>query len=84
LPNPDPTTTSCTDQSARTVGVERLLTAAEVADLLAVPISWVREATRDGRIPHLRLGHYRRYRATSIESWLESQQTGPESANRGR
>ena len=41
---------------------DRLLTAAEVADLLAVKESWVREATRDGRLPHLRLGRYRRYR----------------------
>ena len=40
---------------------DRLLTAKEVAELLAVPESWVREATREGRIPHLKLGRYRRY-----------------------
>ena len=52
---------------------EPLLTAAEVAALLSVRESWVREATRDGRLPHLRLGRYRRYRQSDIERWLEAQ-----------
>lgn len=55
---------------------ERLLTAAEVADLLAVPLSWVREATRDGRLPHLKLGRYRRYQAHAIHAWLAQQEQG--------
>jgi excisionase family DNA binding protein len=62
---------------------ERLLTAKEVADLLAVPESWVREATREGRLPHLALGRYRRYERSAIESWLADQHgdrgTGPAS-----
>ena len=52
---------------------EPLLTAKQVAELLAVPESWVREATRDGRLPHLRLGRYRRYQAQAIEAWLSEQ-----------
>jgi excisionase family DNA binding protein len=56
---------------------ERLLTAAEVAELLALPESWVREATREGRLPHLALGRYRRYSRSAIEAWLEEQQSGP-------
>jgi excisionase family DNA binding protein len=56
---------------------ERLLAAAEVAALLAVKESWVREATRAGRLPHLRLGRYRRYRWSEIEAWLEEQNAGP-------
>lgn len=55
----------------------RLLTATEVADLLAVPESWVREATRAGRVPHLTLGRYRRYSRPAIAAWLEQQQAGP-------
>jgi excisionase family DNA binding protein len=55
----------------------RLLTAGEVADLLAVPVSWVREATREGRLPHLRLGRYRRYERAAIEAWLAEQRGGP-------
>jgi excisionase family DNA binding protein len=58
---------------------EPLLTAAEVAELLSVPVSWVREATRDNRLPHLRLGRYRRYHATTIQAWLRDQQVGPPS-----
>jgi len=56
---------------------ERLLTAGEVADMLAVPVSWVREASRDGRLPHLQLGRYRRYQHTDIQAWLEEQKNGP-------
>jgi len=52
---------------------EPLLTAKQVAELLAVPESWVREATRDGRLPHLRLGRYRRYQRPVIEAWLSEQ-----------
>jgi excisionase family DNA binding protein len=52
---------------------ERLLTAREVADRLAVKESWVREATRDGRLPHLRLGRYRRYYWPDIVTWLGQQ-----------
>lgn len=50
---------------------DRLLTAAEVAELLSVPVSWVREATRSGAIPHVRLGRYVRYREADVLAWLE-------------
>jgi excisionase family DNA binding protein len=55
----------------------RLLTAKDVAALLNVPESWVREATRDGRLPHLQLGRYRRYQRPRIEAWLRERQAGP-------
>ena len=61
---------------------DRLLTAQEVADLLAVPLSWVREATRGERIPYVALGRYRRYRRQDIEAWLEHQQAGPAPGSR--
>ena len=38
---------------------DSLLTAKQVASLLAVPESWVREATRENRIPYIALGRYR-------------------------
>jgi excisionase family DNA binding protein len=56
---------------------ERLLTAKEVAELLSVPDSWVREATRAGRLPHLKLGRYRRYEREAIEAWLAEKRQGP-------
>jgi excisionase family DNA binding protein len=55
------------------VGVsERLLTADEVADLLAVPVSWVRESTRSGAMPCVPLGRYRRYDRDDVLAWLAS------------
>jgi excisionase family DNA binding protein len=49
---------------------DRLLEASEVAELLSVPVSWVREATRNGAIPAIPIGRYWRYRESSILAWL--------------
>lgn len=49
---------------------ERLLTAAEAADLLGVPESWVREAARARRIPYLKLGKHVRFARSDLDSWL--------------
>lgn len=54
---------------------DRLLTAADVAERLSVPVSWVREHTRSGRIPHVQLGHYVRYREETLVSWVAEQET---------
>jgi excisionase family DNA binding protein len=62
---------------------DRLLTAKELAELLAVPESWVREATRDGRLPHVALGRYRRYSREDVERWLADQKAGGRSARGG-
>ena len=61
-----------------------LLTAKQVAQLLAVPESWVREATRENRIPYLKLGRYRRYQTAAIEAWLTDQHAGPHNSARPR
>jgi excisionase family DNA binding protein len=61
---------------------DHLLTAKEVAAMLAVPESWVREATREGRIPYHALGRYRRYRREQIEAWLTQNQAGPAPSSR--
>jgi excisionase family DNA binding protein len=55
---------------------ERLLSAAEVADLLAVPVTWVREATRAGQLPHVRLGRYARYERDQVLGWVRQQRSG--------
>ena len=47
-----------------------LLTAGAVAELLGVPVSWVYEQSRRGRIPTVILGRYRRYRWEAIEAWV--------------
>jgi excisionase family DNA binding protein len=54
----------------------RLLTAAEVAELLGVPTSWVYEQSRAGRIPTVALGRYRRFRADAIAAWIERLESG--------
>jgi excisionase family DNA binding protein len=56
---------------------ERLLIAREVAELLAVPESWVREATREGRLPYVPLGRYRRYERPAIEAWIAERRHSP-------
>ena len=56
---------------------DRLLVAKEVAHLLAVPESWVREATRAGPLPYIALGRYRRYSRRAIEAWVAEQREGP-------
>ena len=48
----------------------RLLTVDEVADRLGVTKEWVWAQARAGRIPHVRLGRYRRFREEAIEEWL--------------
>lgn len=55
---------------------DRLLNAAEVAKLLNVPTSWVREATRAGKLPVVALGRYRRYDRGDVLRWIESQKAG--------
>ena len=55
---------------------DRLLDAAQVAERLNVPVSWVREQTRSGSLPHLQLGRYRRYEWEAVVGWLAEQRVG--------
>jgi hypothetical protein len=56
-----------------------LLTPAELASRLRVPVSWIREGTRsrnllgEDPIPHLRLGRYIRFQwgSPELEAWLK-------------
>ena len=50
---------------------ERLLDAEQVAELLNVPKGWPLEQARAGRIPHVRLGRYVRFRESAIVAWVE-------------
>jgi len=53
---------------------ERLMTALEVADLLAVPKTRVWSMSRRGEIPTVRLGSREvRYRRQDIEAWIARQ-----------
>ena len=48
----------------------RLLTVDEVAERLGVTKDSVWAQARAGRIPHVRLGRYRRFREEAIDAWL--------------
>jgi excisionase family DNA binding protein len=50
--------------------MDRLLTAEEVAERLGMRTDWVWAQARAGRIPHVRLGRYRRFRESALEAWL--------------
>jgi excisionase family DNA binding protein len=54
----------------------KLLTAEELAAHLGVQPSWVNKAARANRLPHVRIGRYRRFRWPDIEAWLEHQRRG--------
>ena len=51
-----------------------LMTVAETAEWLKVPVSWVYERTRKrgrDRIPHIKLGKYLRFERAAVRAWLE-------------
>lgn len=59
-----------------------LLTADEVAGRLKVPRSWVYRAAREGDLPSVRCGRYRRFDEGEVERWIARQKdssTPPES-----
>ena len=56
----------------RDIGVDPLLTAGEVAELLRVTKAWVYSETRARRIPHVPLGRYVRYRRSAVLHWISA------------
>jgi excisionase family DNA binding protein len=56
--------------------VDRLLTADELAERLGMKTEWVWAQARAGRIPHVRLGRYRRFRESAVEEWLRELESG--------
>ena len=56
--------------------MERLMDAGEVADRLKVDKQWVWAKARGGRIPHVRLGRYQRFREAAIEAWTRRNESG--------
>lgn len=55
---------------------QTLLTAERLAERLSVPKSWIYAEARAGRMPHVRLGRYRRFRWADIERWLDERERG--------
>lgn len=55
---------------------DRLLTASEVAELLAVSERWVRDHAREGDIPSVQLGRYVRFRWEAVLDRVEELEKG--------
>lgn len=53
-----------------------LLTAEDVAERLGVPRSWVYAQARANKIPSVALGHYRRFRPETIDTWVKEMEAG--------
>jgi hypothetical protein len=60
-----------------------LLTPQQLAERLVVPVSWIREKTRERArvrdadpLPVIRLGKYCRFRWSDVEAWLQRQSEG--------
>jgi excisionase family DNA binding protein len=51
--------------------VTRPVTVDDVAERLGVTKDWVWAQARAGRIPHVQLGRYRRFREEALEEWLD-------------
>jgi excisionase family DNA binding protein len=52
------------------------MTADELAQRLRVSTAWVYAETRAGRIPHIRLRRYVRYRRSTIAAWERERERG--------
>ena len=50
-----------------------LLDAKAAGELLGVPSSWCLAEARAGRLPHVKLGKYTRWRTADLVSWLDRQ-----------
>ena len=59
---------------------EPLLDCAAAAALLNVRVSWVRDATRLGQLPCLRVGRHLRFTRAMLEEWLAEQVAGAPAA----
>jgi excisionase family DNA binding protein len=64
------------DQMSGGGDASKLLTAEEVAGRLDVGVKWVWAQARAGRIPHVRLGRYKRFRSEAIDAWLVQLEEG--------
>lgn len=51
--------------------MSRLVDAHPAADHLGVPVSWVREQTRQDAMPYVPLGRYRRYDLERLDEWWQ-------------
>jgi excisionase family DNA binding protein len=61
---------------------ERLLTAAELAEHLALTTGTILDWFEAGRLPGFKLGRVVRFRESEVVAWVEEQRVGPELGRR--
>ena len=52
--------------------------------MLGMTTDWVYREVRAGRLPHIRLGRYVRFRRESIDAWLDAREHGGRVRQAGR
>jgi excisionase family DNA binding protein len=72
------------EDRARNALAEPLLDASAAARLLSVRPSWIYEAVRAGRIPHLKIGRHIRFLRGDLEEWVLTRRIGESTASRVR
>lgn len=76
-----------TSNAGRNAAQERLVvvsqtlrTADEVAERLRVPKTWVYRAAREGLLPSVRCGRYRRFDDRDVDRWIDQQRRSASAA----
>jgi hypothetical protein len=57
--------------------MEPMVDVKKLAELYGNPCSWWYQAAESGLVPSYRIGKYRKFRVSEIETWLEAQRQGP-------
>ncbi len=65
--------TSQLEGHGHTTLAEPLLDTVAAARLLSVKPSWIYEAVRDGRLPHIKIGRHIRFLRSDLEEWVLTQ-----------
>ncbi len=52
---------------------ESLLDAEQLANLLKIPATWLEQKAREGRIPCIQAGRWRRFKRSSVEQALKNE-----------
>jgi predicted DNA-binding transcriptional regulator AlpA len=58
--------------------MEKLMTIAELSDVLQAPKSWIYSKTREtgpDALPKIKMGKYLRFRPRDVESWIDARAT---------
>lgn len=60
--------------------MEPMVDVKKLEEIYGNPRTWWYQAAESGRVPSYRIGKYRKFRLSEIETWMEAQRQGPRSA----